>query len=211
VGEHLRRRYSADAVRKYGRAVAQVHRAGDTFPEAAHRPRHDETFFLDGCLEAVLSAGVLGETDREFLIGAVERMRERIVALPKTLSSFGMIHGDVIRANAQVGDDGDVTVLDFDLCGLGWRAYDVASLLQVYAGLPEEAGATRAFLDGYEAVRPLPEAERETLSLFKAARYVFDLGIPAMNIDHWGSAHLSDDAVRTALGGIRRAIDAAGL
>jgi Ser/Thr protein kinase RdoA (MazF antagonist) len=211
AGEHLRRRYSAEAVRKYGRTVAQIHRAGDTYADAAHRPRHDESFFLDRCLAAVWATEILSEADRDYLREAAGRLRERIGALPKTLPSFGMIHGDVIRANAQVGDDEGVTVLDFDLCGLGWRAYDVASLLQVYAGLPEEAEATRAFLDGYEEVRALADGERETLPLFQAARYVFDLGIPAMNLDHWGTAHLSDDAIKTALNGLRRAMETAEL
>jgi Ser/Thr protein kinase RdoA (MazF antagonist) len=199
-----------DAVRWYGRAVAQIHRAGDTFAGAADRPHHDETFFLDRCLEAVLSAEVLGTADREFLVGAVGRLRERIARLPKTPPGFGMIHGDVIRANAQVGDDGRVTVLDFDLCGLGWRAYDVASLLQVYSGQPEEAEAGRAFLDGYEEVRPLGD-EQASLPLFKAVRYVVDLGIPAMNLYHWGDIRLSPPAVRAGLDGLRRAMDAAGL
>jgi Ser/Thr protein kinase RdoA (MazF antagonist) len=211
AGQHLRHRYSAEAVRQYGRSIARIHRAGDTFASAANRPRHDEAFFLDRCLEAVLSAGVLGAADQEFLGEAVERLRERIVVLPKTLPTYGMIHGDVIRANVQVGDDGSVTVLDFDLCGLGWRAYDIASLLQVYAGQPEEAEATRVFLDGYEEVRPLGGGERESLPPFKAARYVFEQGIPAMNLDHWGSVKLSTAATRAALDGLRRAMAAARL
>jgi Ser/Thr protein kinase RdoA (MazF antagonist) len=36
--------------------------------------------------------------------------------MSQTRSACLMIHGDVIRANAQVADDGTVTILDFDFC-----------------------------------------------------------------------------------------------
>ncbi len=113
-----------------------------------------------------------------------------------------MVHGDVIRANAQVSADATVTVLDFDLCGPGWRAYDVASYLAV-AGTAE---AQQAFLAGYQEIRPLGEAEIGWLPLFEAARHIFSLGIPAMNAHHWGSVALSDRNIDDALQSLRRCL-----
>jgi Ser/Thr protein kinase RdoA (MazF antagonist) len=85
---------------------------------------------------------------------------------------------------------GGVTILDFDLCGRGWRAYDIASYLLVIKGSREEEASPRAFLNGYEEIRPLKDKERETLPLFEAVRAIFSIGIPAMNVSHWGSAYL---------------------
>jgi Ser/Thr protein kinase RdoA (MazF antagonist) len=48
-----------------------------------------------------------------------------------------MIHGDVIQANAQVADDGIVTVLDFDFCGMRWRAFDIGSYLLTICKTPQ--------------------------------------------------------------------------
>jgi Ser/Thr protein kinase RdoA (MazF antagonist) len=103
---------------------------------------------------------------------------------------YGLIHGDVIRTNAQVADDGTVTVLDFDLCGPGWRAYDIASYLAVIRGLPNEVELANAFINGYEQVRLITSVERETLPVFEAVRMIFSIGVPAMNVSHWGSAYL---------------------
>jgi hypothetical protein len=52
---------------------------------------------------------------------------------------------------------------DFDLCGRGWRAYDIASYLLVIRGSAEEEASQQAFLKGYEEIRPLREIEGETL------------------------------------------------
>ena len=109
--------------------------------------------------------------------------------LPKENPAYGMIHGDVIRANAQVANDSRVTILDFDFCGDGWRAYDVASYLHAIWGTPDESEFEQAFLEGYNAVRPLTNAEQATLPLFEAVRAIYSIGIPAMNIEHWGSQY----------------------
>lgn len=114
----------------------------------------------------------------------------RLEALPQAKPYYGLIHGDVIRANAQIADDGTMTILDFDLCGPGWRAYDIASYLIVIKGLPDEAALEAAFLGGYEQIRPITGVEREALPVFEAVRHIFSIGIPAMNVNHWGSAYL---------------------
>ena len=100
-----------------------------------------------------------------------------------------MIHGDVIRANALVADNGKVTVLDFDFCGFGWRAYDVASYLLTIRNTPQEPEFEKAFLEGYEEIRPLAREEKKALPLLEAIRAIFSIGTPAMNIEHWGSQY----------------------
>lgn len=83
-----------------------------------------------------------------------------------------------------------MSTLGFDLCGSCWRAYGVASYLVVIRGLPEETELERAFVSGYQQVRPLEEVQTEALPLFEAVRTIVSIGIPAMNVYHWGSAYL---------------------
>ncbi|MBU0491151.1 MAG: phosphotransferase [Chloroflexi bacterium] len=128
--------------------------------------------------------------DKAYLHQAATTLRPKMATLPREKPLYGMIHGDVIRANAQVSDDGQVTVLDFDLCGLGWRVYDVASYLFVVQGLPNQDESERAFLEGYQEIRSLTKCEQEILPLFEAVRAIFDIGVKAANVYHWGSAHL---------------------
>lgn len=68
--------------------------------------------------------------------------------------------------------------------------YDIASYLIVIRGTPEEFESEQAFLDGYQEVRRLAEIEKETMPVFEAIRAIFSIGVPAMNVYHWGSAYL---------------------
>jgi Ser/Thr protein kinase RdoA (MazF antagonist) len=114
----------------------------------------------------------------------------RLQALVPAPPNYGMIHGDVIRTNAIVAPDGTVSVIDFDLCGLGWRAYDVASYLFAIRGTPDEPALRAGFLAGYRDVRPLSQPEQTMLPLFETVRAVFHIGIPARYVNTWGRAYV---------------------
>jgi Ser/Thr protein kinase RdoA (MazF antagonist) len=103
---------------------------------------------------------------------------------------YGIIHGDAIRANALVAEDGSVTVIDFDWYGPGWRAYDIASYLLTIRGSKDEQAFAEAFLSGYTAVRPLAAHEHALLPLFEAVRAILEIGAPALHVNLWGSAYL---------------------
>ena len=49
-------------------------------------------------------------------------------------------------------------MLDFDLCGPGWRAYDVASFVQACG---------EAFIEGYASIRGLSDVESAALPAFE--------------------------------------------
>jgi Ser/Thr protein kinase RdoA (MazF antagonist) len=117
-------------------------------------------------------------------------LRPKLLCLPKESPAYGLIHGDAIRANAQVADNGTVTVLGFDFCGLGWRAYDIASYLLTVRGTPDESAFAEAFLQGYTSVRPLSDNEYHTLPLFEAVRAIIEIAVPAMYVDTWGSSYV---------------------
>jgi Ser/Thr protein kinase RdoA (MazF antagonist) len=183
-GGHLRHRYSPHATRAYGRAIAQIHAVSGSLTMSAAR------MDLSRDLAPMLEAGAIEFPkvyprrggDADFLLHAIQHLKRWINSLPRAGPAYGFIHGDVIRANCQVGDDGSVTLLDFDLCGSGWRAYDLASYLQVD---PEGS-----FLEGYEEVRPINPQERAWLPLFVSVRRVFSLVIPCLHAQTWGSAAL---------------------
>ena len=101
---------------------------------------------------------------------------------------------------------GEVAVLDFDFCGPGWRAYDVATYLGEVRFWEAPASAAEAFLAGYEALRPLAEWERAALPLLEAARHIQAMGTPAMHVNEWGRAYLSDRMIDTLLEAIRQSV-----
>lgn len=190
AGEHLRRRPSNAAVEAYGHIIAQIHTLADAMPQTLNRPPIDPEKLMAQSIAAFAAEVPDRQEDVAYLQKSAAILLPRIRALPKGKPYYGLVHGDVIRANAQVSDDGRVTVLDFDLCGFCWRAYDVASYLAVIRGLPEEQESEQAFLRGYQQIRPLDGVEKRALPVFEAIRAILSIGIPAMNVSHWGSAYL---------------------
>lgn len=189
-GKHLRQRSSVEAVTAYGRLIAQIHALADKMPFTLVRPANDVDTILNQSIAAFEAEAPERLEDIAYLYQCAAILLPKISTLSQEKPYYGLIHGDVIRANAQVADDGRITVLDFDLCGPGWRAYDIASYLAVIRDLPEEAELERAFISGYEQIRPIAGVERETLPLFEAIRLIFSIGVPAMNVYHWGRAYL---------------------
>jgi Ser/Thr protein kinase RdoA (MazF antagonist) len=189
-GQHLRQRPSVPAVSTYGRHIATIHAVADAMSAPLNRPVIDLAAILDEAVADAEMALIERPDVGIYLHECATGLRPELDPLSKESPAYGVIHGDVIRANALVGDDGTVTVIDFDFCGIGWRAYDVASYLLTIRNTPTEAEFAEAFLAGYTDIRaPTPE-EREAMPLFEAVRAIFAIGTPAKYVDHWGSEYL---------------------
>jgi len=190
AGDQLRQRSSIPAVRSYGRNVAMIHVLADALPEMIHRPIIDVVALIEQSVTAAETALFARADVVTYLQWCATQLYPKLANLNTQAPAYGIIHGDVIRTNALVSDNGTVTVLDFDFCGVGWRGYDVASYLLTIRNTPNEAAFADAFVAGYNAIRTLAPAEHEALPLFEAVRAIFEIGTPAKYIDHWGSAYV---------------------
>lgn len=67
------------------------------------------------------------KADYEYLYNVVVRLREKLEPLIGQGLDWGICHGDLHgNTNAAFAENGELTHYDFDLCGYGWRAYDIA-------------------------------------------------------------------------------------
>lgn len=198
-GRQLSKNPEEAIVRRYGQAVARIHHVADALPRPMPRSRLGTEALLDRPLAAFASVVSRRPEVVAELREVVAALHPRISALPVESPGFGLIHGDVIPSNAQVTPEGEVTVLDFDFCGYGWRAYDIATYLWEVRFWGTSEAAAQAFLDGYRKERPLAGWEQEALALFVAARGLVALGTPALHADIWGSAYLSDRLIDNML------------
>lgn len=191
-GRTLGEARDARAARNYGTALARLHVLADEMPMNLTRPHLDLSTLLDRPLAAL--ADVL--EDRR---GAVEDLRhgadvlrKRVEALSTDTPTYGMCHGDVDSSNVLVAGDGRVTLIDFEFCGPGWRAFDVACFLSGarFGGAVGEI--PKAFVAGYQDIRPLDRYELRALRVFEAVRTIWSLGIFALNVNEWGSYRITD-------------------
>lgn len=101
-----------------------------------------------------LDAG--GET---LLARATEALAATLNAYGTGPETFGLIHADLRLANLMV--DGDtLTAIDFDDCGFGWWAYDLAAALSFIETDPRLPDLIARWVDGYTQIAALRPEDR---------------------------------------------------
>ncbi len=94
-----------------------------------------------------------------------KKIGERLQLWGKSSNRWGLIHADMRLANLLV-DGLDVTVIDFDDCGLSWFMYDLGSSLSFIEHEPYVPELVDAWVRGYRTVAPLSAAEVQELRTF---------------------------------------------
>jgi len=180
--------------RLYGRAAAEIHNATEDFasPHAPARRPID----LDELLERPLrdARPLLREHPamRRRALRLAERLRAHAAALPLSRLEYGFCYGDFHGGNACVDPraGNTITFFDFDLCGPGWRAYDLAVFRWGHTGgWLKAAEAERrwdAFREGYAERRTLGDLEWAAIPFFILVRQFWFMGLWGANGRDWG-------------------------
>lgn len=150
-----------------GRAMARLHEhaRGWPLPEGGRMPVLDEPLFGDEDL-LVGAEGLDGE-QHQVLARARERADEAFARV-HAAGPVVPLHADLHGANLK-WHEGRLAVFDFDDCGLGAPALDLAISLFYLRGGDGDA-VERAVLEGYADVAPLPEVDPADLEALVASR-----------------------------------------
>lgn len=195
-------------IHRYGALIAEFHRQTDGLPEPQARPIYNADTLVVQSLKVLEAALDDRPTVMDELRPIARKIYEMLQALPQTKPAFGIVHGDVIPSNALITASSSLTLIDFDLFGLGWRTYDIATYLNEIGFWEMGDTASAAFLEGYSSIRPLSRDEAQTIPLMRITRHLFSLYIPAANIDTWGSSiYFSDRLIDTTISSIRALAD----
>jgi Ser/Thr protein kinase RdoA (MazF antagonist) len=101
----------------------------------------------------------LGPTGETLLARATKALAAKLNAYGTGPDTFGLIHADLRLANLMV--DGDqLHAIDFDDCGFGWWAYDLASALSFIETDPRLPDLIGHWCDGYTGIAPLSAGDR---------------------------------------------------
>lgn len=204
VDAAMTRSPSPDTVRHYGEVVARMHLATDGLTIALERPVYDVQRLVLDAMQHIRAA----LTDRPAIVAELDAIAAavapRLAALEHSAPAFGFVHADIAPSNALIAADGSLTLIDFDLCGLGWRVMDIASYLneiEYWRMGPMEG----VFLEGYTSIRPLSEADMALLPLFRVATALHILHHAAAHVNIWSSAmYLADAFMRPGIEGMKR-------
>jgi Ser/Thr protein kinase RdoA (MazF antagonist) len=168
-----------------GAQIARMHAAMDTFHSDHDRYHLDLDVLIDMPLTAIEPYVVPNERSAYAeVVSIARRLQEEVSSLPTACPAFGPIHADIHSHNLYLTSSGEIVFFDFDHCGYGWRAYDLAEL---YRG-PNPSGADQrrwaAVLAGYESERSLSSSERDQLPALAACRVLWDVG-DWLRAAHW--------------------------
>ena len=169
--------------RIFGVTMARLHRVADSFTSSYPRYHLDLSILVDRPLKLIRERiGITRPDDFSFLAELAEQLKRDVRESGISGDGYGLIHADMHgRNNHFVGGD-RLILFDFDHCGYGWRAYDMAVFL---GGCSSEL--RNAFLQGYGSVRELSAAELTALSMFLKIRPIWDTGDMLAMADLWGA------------------------
>jgi Ser/Thr protein kinase RdoA (MazF antagonist) len=185
--------YYDDRAGLYGAAVATIHSSADSFAGRPVRPALDLAALIERPLQALASAIAHRPEDIAYVNGLGDRLRHRIER--KADLEIGFCHGDFHGRNA-CERNGAFTFYDFDCCGWGYRAYDLAVFPWAFATRQNATDRIeamgRAFLKGYMRQRTLGSADVDAISTFVAIRQIWLLGLHVGMGDRFGWSWIND-------------------
>lgn len=179
----------------YGRLVARMHDAGDTFRTSRHRRPFGLELTLDDPLSR-LSASLADQPEIGALIARLgDAARSHLSELADQGMDWGVRHGDVTMDNVH-RTDGGLVVHDFDLAHVGWRISDLSSCLAT--------PFAEAFLAGYTDVRRIGAADVAALPWLGVVESIGNLSFHLTDKPKWrGTESLGEGWVEDCLADLR--------
>lgn len=159
---------AAKQVQRFGSLAARMHEFSVHWspPAGFIRPQYDRDHFQRIFARLLRGAdfGIFSEDIYRTLRAVGQSILSEIEALPSGSGDWGMIHADLHVGNFLVNGE-QIVPIDFSFCGFGHYWFDVSVCLA--GGL--RADLRPAFLEGYRAVRPLPEADLRVIEAYALA------------------------------------------
>ncbi len=161
-----------------GAAMARIHVVSNQYHSPYQRQPMDLAYLVDKSLERINRLWDKSrEDDLDLVITSAQEAREELLALlnneEETPDSWGPIGGDFHNVSVRFDKNDTPTFFNFDLCGPGWRAYDIASFLLNTNLMHKSEDQSEAFFAGYYSVRPLSRNEHAAISPFLTIRRVW--------------------------------------
>ncbi len=169
----------------YGRSVGLLHKLSEGFRASRPRKELDIEALICKPLATVLHHFPEKESELSYLRDQADSLIHEI----KKLNDAGLhklfLHGDLTGGNANMAEGGYI-FYDFDCCGLGWQAYDLAVFLWSLI-LNGKLEFWSTFLAGYRSITKLDHPDEQAIGLFVAARSFWIMGYSMSSVPTLGS------------------------
>lgn len=181
-----------DAACSYGKIAAQIHTVTEKFTTPHQRAALNLEHLIDSPLRSIRPMLAHRSETWEYLQTLTGKLRRRVEELAQSGLEQGFCHGDLHWGNAHIQEDHTLTLFDFDCCGMGWRAYDLAVFRWAPRLRKKEAEQWPAFLQGYREARTIHEIDLQAVPYFVALRHVWLMGLHVGNRQDFGMGWMND-------------------
>lgn len=170
-----------------GRDMARIHLASNKYEQKHERQKMDLEFLVDIPVERIKKYWDEERADDlEVMLISAEEAKAEIQALidneMHTEDGWGPIGGDFHHGSVFFNEDNNPTFFNFDWCGYGWRAYDIAVFLFNTNLIHKRSSElSEAFFAGYYSQRQLSQNEHEAIAPFLTIRRIWQTGLFSMN------------------------------
>ncbi len=188
---------------RIGGLLAQLHLLSDQLTPPSHFTRRH--WDLPGLLGEAPHWGrfwdnpALDPDQRDLVALARDNATRDLADYVAVGGDYGLIHADTLRENV-FADGRDLTLIDFDDAGYGFRMYELAVAVSQSLGEGDYADLQAAILSGYCEVRPLKAQDIALFPMFAMLRSFASLGwvMPRLPADHPGIPRYIDRAIIAA-------------
>ena len=183
----------------YGKATAKIHAATDTFQSAHERFSLNLDYLLEVPLQTIRPHLSHRPEDWEYMLMMADKLRQRVQEIPLNSLETGFCHGDFHGWNAHLDKEKVLTFFDFDCCGMGWRAYDIAIFRWGARLGGKDSDRWQSFLRGYTEERNINDLDLQATQYFVAIRHFWFMGLQAENSADFGLSRINDGFFDRAL------------
>lgn len=168
----------------YGEHVAMVHVATDGFESKYDRKILDGKYLIEDPVHSILRLPGIRLEYKEYIEVLGRKLSVHLEEMSRNNLDYGFCHGDFHGWNAHHTGD-DVEFFDFDFCGFGLRAYDLATFRWAARLRDKETERWEEFVRGYRSKRAIESVDLDLTAVFMAIRDIWLIG------QHIGSTAVS--------------------
>lgn len=183
---------------QYGRSVAQLHQAARNVSSTSASKTIDLQTLIWKPLSQIRQYFPDKKGEYNFLHELAHSIATKVENLEKQGLAKHILHGDLTGGNAKFNKNGDFIFFDFDCCGYGCQAYDLAVFLWSATLCRKEQTTWNSFVQGYKEIIDIRQNDLLAIPLFVAARGFWIIGysidqIPIKGSLSYNSRHLEED------------------
>lgn len=175
----------------YGKAIAHIHNTMDGFTSNHKRFDLNLDFLIHKPMALIKPYLIHRPTDWDYMCHLAKQIEENLLHLNSEGLDTGFCHGDTNGYNAHFTSNRQLIFFDFDFCGVGWRAFDLASFRWLALMNPTEE-RWKHFLQGYTVLRPLHEVDLSAVPYLVGARQIWIDSLQIENAPDWGFNDIND-------------------